>query len=119
MTIAEIVKELAPQDIGQRSLRPLFREFPMMPLVSISNAQRAPLSWANWHGTVYHGSPTSLYALGRGQGSYLAFMGRISPEKGLEYAIEIARRAGMPLRIAAKKSTKRTCNTTRPRSNAC
>jgi glycosyltransferase involved in cell wall biosynthesis len=74
----------------------------MMPLVSISNAQRVPLSWANWHGTVYHGLPTSLYALGRGQGGYLAFMGRISPEKGVERAIEIARRAGMPLRIAAK-----------------
>jgi glycosyltransferase involved in cell wall biosynthesis len=83
-------------------LPPLFLEFPMMPLVSISNAQRVPLSWANWHGTVYHGLPTSLYALGRGQGGYLAFMGRISPEKGVERAIEIARRAGMPLRIAAK-----------------
>ena len=83
-------------------LPPLFREFPMMPLVSISNAQRGPLSWANWHGTVYHGLPISLYALGPGQGRYLAFIGRISPEKGLERAIEIARRAGMPLRIAAK-----------------
>lgn len=83
-------------------LPPLFREFPMMPLVSISNAQRAPLAWANWHGTVYHGLPTRLYAPGRGAGGYLAFIGRVSPEKGLERAIEIARRAGMPLRIAAK-----------------
>jgi glycosyltransferase involved in cell wall biosynthesis len=83
-------------------LPPLLREFPMMPLVSISNAQRQPLAWANWHGTVYHGLPTSLYPLGRGKGGYLAFIGRICPEKGLERAIEIAARAGMPLRIAAK-----------------
>jgi glycosyltransferase involved in cell wall biosynthesis len=80
----------------------LFREFPMMPLVSISDAQRIPLAWANWHGTVYHGLPTSLYALGRGQGGYFAFMGRICPEKGVERAIAIARHSGMPLRIAAK-----------------
>jgi hypothetical protein len=79
-----------------------FHEFPMMPLVSISNAQRAPLPWASWHGTVYHGLPTNLYAAGRGEGGYLAFIGRVCPEKGLERAIEIARRAGMPLRIAAK-----------------
>ena len=83
-------------------LPPLFHEFPMMPLVSISNAQRGPLPWANWHGTVYHGLPASLYGPGRGEGGYLAFIGRVSPEKGLERAIEIARRAGMPLRIAAK-----------------
>jgi glycosyltransferase involved in cell wall biosynthesis len=83
-------------------LPPLFREFPMMPLVSISDAQRAPLPWANWHGTVYHGLPTNLYRAGRGQGGYLAFIGRVSPEKGVERAIEIARGAGMPLRIAAK-----------------
>jgi glycosyltransferase involved in cell wall biosynthesis len=83
-------------------LPPLFREFPMMPLVSISNAQREPLAWANWHGTVYHGLPTSLYPVGRGNGGYLAFIGRICPEKGLERAIDIAGRAGMPLRIAAK-----------------
>ena len=83
-------------------LPPLFREFPMMPLVSISNAQRAPLPWANWRGTVYHGLPASLYTPGGGAGGYLAFVGRVSPEKGIERAIEIARRAGMPLRIAAK-----------------
>jgi glycosyltransferase involved in cell wall biosynthesis len=80
----------------------LLREFPMMPLVSISNAQRAPLSWAKWHGTVYHGLPTDLYTLGEGEGGYLAFIGRVSPEKGLERAIRIARRASIPLRIAAK-----------------
>ena len=80
----------------------LFREFPMMPLVSISDAQRTPLRWANWYGTVYHGLPVDLYTLGRGEGGYLAFVGRISPEKGVDKAIEIARRAGLPLKIAAK-----------------
>ncbi|HXC11451.1 MAG TPA: glycosyltransferase family 4 protein [Stellaceae bacterium] len=80
----------------------LLREFPMMPLVSISNAQRVPVPWANWHGTVHHGLPPDLYTPGRGSGGYLAFVGRISPEKGPEQAIEIARRAGLPLIIAAK-----------------
>jgi glycosyltransferase involved in cell wall biosynthesis len=83
-------------------LPPLFREFPMMPLVSISDAQRAPLPWASWHGTVHHGLPTDLYVPGRGDGGYLAFLGRISPEKGVEKAIKIAARAGIPLKIAAK-----------------
>jgi glycosyltransferase involved in cell wall biosynthesis len=83
-------------------LPPLFREFPMMPLVSISNAQRAPLWAANWYGTVYHGLPSDLYALDRGDGGYLAFVGRISPEKRVDRAIEIARRVGLPLKIAAK-----------------
>ncbi len=79
-------------------LLPLFREFPMMPLVSISDAQRAPVPWASWHGTVHHGLPTDLYLPGRGNGGYLAFIGRISPEKGVERAIEIARRVGIPLK---------------------
>jgi glycosyltransferase involved in cell wall biosynthesis len=83
-------------------LPPLFREFPMMPLVSISNAQRAPVSWASWNGTVFHGLPTDLYARGRGDGGYLAFIGRISPEKGLDKAIKIAHKTGIPLKIAAK-----------------
>lgn len=83
-------------------LPPLFREFPMMPLVSISTAQREPLRWANWYATVHHGLPKDLYAAGKGNGGYLAFIGRVSPEKGVERAIEIAQRAGIPLRIAAK-----------------
>jgi glycosyltransferase involved in cell wall biosynthesis len=74
----------------------------MMPLVSISNAQRAPVPWANWCGTVHHGLPASLYALGSGNGGYLAFIGRICPEKRPDWAIEIARRARVPLKIAAK-----------------
>jgi glycosyltransferase involved in cell wall biosynthesis len=83
-------------------LPPLFREFAMMPLVSISNAQREPVTWANWYGTVYHGLPTNLYAPGNGDGGYLAFLGRICPEKRPDLAVEISRRAGIPLTIAAK-----------------
>ncbi len=80
----------------------LYRTFPRMPVVSISAAQRRPLPWLNWQGTVHHGLPASLYAGRAEPGEYLAFLGRISPEKGIEAAIEIARRAGLPLRIAAK-----------------
>ncbi len=84
----------------------LYREFPGMPLVSISDSQRRPLPAANWAGTVYHGLPDAVCPLNpappRGQARYFAFLGRISPEKGLERAIEIARRAGVRLRIAAK-----------------
>jgi glycosyltransferase involved in cell wall biosynthesis len=83
-------------------LPPILREFAMMPLVSISNAQREPILWANWQGTVYHGLPSNLYDAGCGDGGYLAFIGRICPEKRPDWAIEIARRAGMPLTIAAK-----------------
>jgi glycosyltransferase involved in cell wall biosynthesis len=83
-------------------LAPIMREFSMMPVVSISNAQRVPMLWANWVGTVYHGLPTNLYAQGCGGGGYLAFIGRICPEKRLDRAIEIAHRSGLPLRIAAK-----------------
>ncbi len=83
-------------------LPPLLREFPMMPLASISQAQRTPVPWANWHGTVHHGLPAALHRCGSGRGGYLAFLGRISPEKRPDRAIEIARRAGLPLRMAAK-----------------
>jgi glycosyltransferase involved in cell wall biosynthesis len=84
-------------------VHPLFREFTDMNLVSISNAQRRPIPWAGWAGTVYHGLPEHLY---RPQlqhpGKYLAFIGRISPEKRIDRAIEIAKRAGLPIKIAAK-----------------
>lgn len=83
-------------------LVPLYREFADMNVVSISNAQRTPLPWVNWAGTVYHGLPEDLYTLHPEPGKYLAFLGRISPEKRLDRAIEIAVRAGVPLRIAAK-----------------
>jgi len=83
-------------------LVPLYREFTDAPLVSISNAQRAPLPWACWMATIYHGLPAETGTLRERPGDYLAVLGRISPEKGVDRAIEIARRAGMDLRIAAK-----------------
>jgi glycosyltransferase involved in cell wall biosynthesis len=73
-----------------------------MPLVSISNAQRAPLRRANWQSTIYHGIPENLYTLNQRPEGYLAFLGRISPEKRADRAIEIASRAGLPIKIAAK-----------------
>ena len=81
---------------------PLYREFSDMNLISISNAQRAPIPWANWVATVHHGVPEHLYTAQQAPGKYLAFLGRISPEKRVDRAIEIARRVGMPLKIAAK-----------------
>jgi glycosyltransferase involved in cell wall biosynthesis len=83
-------------------LVPLYHCFPEMPIISISNAQREPLSWANWQGTVYHGLPADLYRFRPEAGEYFAFLGRISPEKRVDRAVEIARRLGRPLRIAAK-----------------
>jgi glycosyltransferase involved in cell wall biosynthesis len=83
-------------------LVPLYREFADIPLVSISIAQREPLPWVNWQGTVYHGLPRNLYTFHDKPGDYLAYLGRISPEKRVDSAIEIAKRAGMPLKIAAK-----------------
>jgi glycosyltransferase involved in cell wall biosynthesis len=83
-------------------LVPLYREYREMPLVSISQSQRAPLSWAKWIATVHHGMPLTRFRPQNRPGKYLAFLGRVSAEKGLPKAIEIARRAGMPLKIAAK-----------------
>lgn len=83
-------------------LYPLFREFSDMRLISISDAQRAPMPWAGWLATVYHGLPADLHEPTFTQGDYLAFLGRISPEKRVDRAIEIAKRVGMPLRVAAK-----------------
>ncbi len=83
-------------------LIPLYKEFREMPVVSISNAQRRPLSWINWQKTVYHGLPKNLYTFRKERGEYLAFLGRISPEKRVDIAIEIAKRTGMEIRIAAK-----------------
>jgi glycosyltransferase involved in cell wall biosynthesis len=80
----------------------LYREYRDVPVVSISNAQREPVAWANWQATVYHGLPEHLYRFRERPGSYLAFLGRISPEKRVDRAIQIARRIRMPLKIAAK-----------------
>jgi glycosyltransferase involved in cell wall biosynthesis len=81
---------------------PVFQRFRDVPVISISNAQRQPLPWANWQTTIYHGLPKDLFAFQPNQGDYLAFLGRISPEKRVDRAIEIAKRASMPLKIAAK-----------------
>jgi len=83
-------------------LVPLYQEFRDMPVISISNAQREPLPWANWQATVYHGVPADLYRFCEEPGSYLAFMGRISPEKRVDRAIEIAKQVHFPLKVAAK-----------------
>jgi glycosyltransferase involved in cell wall biosynthesis len=84
-------------------LKPLYIGFGDMPLVSISNAQRRPIPKANFVGTVHHGIPTNLYTpIYNSRGGYVAFIGRISPEKRPDRAIRIARTLGIPLKIAAK-----------------
>lgn len=84
----------------------LFNHFDQAPLVSISDAQRLPMPEAHWLGTVYHGLPTDLYrfqpASCQPEQPYLAFIGRVSPEKRLDRAIAIATAAGLPLKVAAK-----------------
>jgi glycosyltransferase involved in cell wall biosynthesis len=86
-----------PPDLG-----PLLREFDEMPLVSISDSQRRPLPWANWQATVYHGLPADLFSFHERTDNYWAFLGRISPDKGVDKAIAIALKAGKKLKIAAK-----------------
>jgi glycosyltransferase involved in cell wall biosynthesis len=83
-------------------LKPLFRRFSNHPMVSISNSQRTPVPSANWRGTVHHGLPLGLYSLHAQPKDYFAFVGRISPEKRADRAIEIAKACDCPLRIAAK-----------------
>jgi glycosyltransferase involved in cell wall biosynthesis len=84
-------------------LQPFYRAFPRLPLISISNAQRLPLPPVNWVKTIYHGLPRELLNYEpEVRGGYFAFLGRISPEKRPDRAIEIAVRTGMPLKIAAK-----------------
>jgi glycosyltransferase involved in cell wall biosynthesis len=84
-------------------LWPLYSAFAHVPLVSISNDQRKPMPPVNWVGTIYHGLPRDLLRFNASPGGgYLAFLGRISPEKRPDRAIEIALRAGAKLKIAAK-----------------
>ncbi|NGX43102.1 MAG: N-acetyl-alpha-D-glucosaminyl L-malate synthase [Chlamydiae bacterium] len=92
--------------LDSEDLKPLYEEFSDMPLVSISLAQQEPLPEANWVGNVYHGLPEELYTFQENPGEYLAFLGRISPDKGVHRAIEIAKKVGMPLKIAAKIADK-------------
>ena len=83
-------------------LTPMYERFSDAPLISISFSQRAPLKNVNWIGNVYHGLPAELHAFYPRRGDYLAFLGRISPEKRADRAIEIANATGMKLKIAAK-----------------
>jgi glycosyltransferase involved in cell wall biosynthesis len=83
-------------------LSEVIRHFPSAPFISISDSQRAPLTSVNWLETIYHGLPPNSLRPRFEPGRYLAFLGRLTPEKGPETAIRLARSAGLPLRIAAK-----------------
>jgi len=84
-------------------LQPFYAAFPDIPLISISHHQRLPMPRpVNWAGNIYHGLPRGLLPFRAKPSDYLAFVGRISPEKRPDRAIEIAARAGVPLKIAAK-----------------
>ncbi|MGH7928706.1 MAG: glycosyltransferase family 4 protein [Candidatus Binatia bacterium] len=83
-------------------LKPIYRCYSDLPVVSISNDQRRPLPELNWVRTVYHGLPRNLLKFSPQSGKYLAFLGRMAPEKRPDLAIEVARRSGVPLKIAAK-----------------
>jgi glycosyltransferase involved in cell wall biosynthesis len=83
-------------------LHPVYHQFPEAAMVSISDSQRAPLPNVNWVATVYHGMPRNLLSFNPRRGRYLAFIGRISPEKRLDIAIDVALKSGVPLKIAAK-----------------
>lgn len=85
-----------------QELKPIYNIFRDMPLVSISEVQRSPLPEMNWIGTIYHGLPGGFLEFKPRPGKYLAFLGRISPEKGIDIAIDVALRAGVPFKIAAK-----------------
>ena len=82
--------------------QPVFQAFPKVPVISISSAQRRPVPQANWIRTVHHGIPETLLTPQPVTPGYLAVLGRIAPEKGVDRAIKIAIRCGIPLKIAAK-----------------
>ncbi|WP_159010721.1 glycosyltransferase family 4 protein [Bradyrhizobium sp. S69] len=82
--------------------QPVFTTFSDIPVISISNAQRRPVPQANWTRTIYHGLPEKLLMPQKATPGYLAVLGRIAPEKGVDRAIKIAIRCGIPLKIAAK-----------------
>jgi glycosyltransferase involved in cell wall biosynthesis len=82
--------------------QPVFETFASVPVVSISNSQRRPIHSANWVGTVHHGLPKTLLTPKPVEPTYLAFLGRISPEKRVDRAVRIAQRCGLPLKVAAK-----------------
>ena len=96
--------------------QPLFATFPTLPVVSISNSQRRPVPHAGWVRTIHHGLAGKSAHAEAVKPSYFAFLGRIAPEKGVDRAIQIAREAGIPLKMAAKVDGS-TANTSRRRSS--
>jgi glycosyltransferase involved in cell wall biosynthesis len=88
--------------VDLQDFRPIYDRYSDLPLVSISHSQRALLPGMNWTDTIYHGLPRTSFYLNPNPGKYLAFLGRLSPEKRPEIAIEASRRSGIPLKIAAK-----------------
>jgi glycosyltransferase involved in cell wall biosynthesis len=88
------------QDVPEAIL--VHQEFPEVPLVSISDAQRTPVPNSNWVATVYNGIDVDDFTFRSERGTYLAFLGRVSPDKGLDTAIRVAARARMPLKVAAR-----------------
>jgi glycosyltransferase involved in cell wall biosynthesis len=104
-----IVRELATPSVSTQhgrldlsDLMGLYSTFRDLPNVSISDHQREPMPWMNWVSTVYHGLPDGVFRFHETPGEYFAFLGRISPEKRVDRAIEVAKRMGVPLKIAAK-----------------
>jgi glycosyltransferase involved in cell wall biosynthesis len=104
-----VARELAVPSVSTQhgrldlsDLMGLYSTFRDLPNVSISDHQRSPMPWLNWVSTVYNGIPANRYRFHETPGEYFAFLGRISPEKRVDRAIEIAKRLGVPLRIAAK-----------------
>ncbi len=100
LTVPHVTTHHGRLDIPEMAL--LNREFHEIPVISISDSQREPLPYANWQGTAYNGLPLDLYRYQSSPSDYLAFLGRISPEKGIDEAIDIARQTGRKLKIAAK-----------------
>jgi len=100
LTIPHITTHHDRLDIAE--LEGLNREFHEIPVVSISDSQREPMPYANWQGTIYNGLPLDLYQYQPKTDDYLAFLGRSSPEKGIDEAINIAQQTGRKLKIAAK-----------------
>ena len=96
-TVSTLHGRLDLQDLPR-----LYSRFPEMPVISISDNQRVPLPGARWAGTVYNAVDTSSLQFNQRGGVYLAWLGRIAPEKGLDRAIRIARQAGIPLKIGAR-----------------
>jgi glycosyltransferase involved in cell wall biosynthesis len=99
-------------------LMPVYARYKTVPLVSISDAQRPPLPFMNWVSTVYHGLPRDLLTFSKGPGKYLAFLGRISPEKRPDLAIDVARKAGIPINLRPRSTSSTGLTSSRSSSRA-